>query len=265
MRHILTTILHVMRRRFKRSNSTNWLPSTVYPDDVFIVSYPKSGNTWIRFLIANLLKHQNEEIDFYTVNRYVPEVGRHEEIIAGLKRPRIMKSHAAYVREYPRVIYVVRDGRDVYVSYYFHRLKHLPPGTTFKEFLKRRDHFPCLWGKHVTSWLFRKPRSSKILIVRYEDLVRDCLEQLRGIADFIGLQVDEDQLRYAVEASSFENMRRLEFEKGRPYKKEGPEVFMRRGQPRNWREFFGPEEKAFFKSREGYVLVKLGYEKDNGW
>ena len=99
MRRILTTILHVMQRWFRRSNSTNWLPSTVYPDDVFIVSYPKSGNTWVRFLIANLLKQQNEEIDFYTVNRYVPEVGRHEEIIAGLKRPRIMKSHAPYVRE----------------------------------------------------------------------------------------------------------------------------------------------------------------------
>ena len=85
------------------------------------------------------------------------------------------------------------------------------------------------------------------------------------MADFIDLEVEEDRLRCAIEAASFENMRRLEFEKGRPYKKEGPEVFMRRGQPRNWKEFFGPEEKAIFKSREGHVLIKLGYEKDNGW
>lgn len=264
MKSILRRIRKIISAR-KNSTSMSFLPDTIYPDDVFVVSYPKSGNTWVRFLIANLLKQGDEEIDFVTINKYVPEVGRHEEIIQNLNRPRVMKSHASYVREYPRIIYVVRDGRDVYVSYYFHRLKQLPPGTTFREFLKRRNHSPCLWGEHVASWSFKKFQSPEILVVRYEDLARTCLEQLRRMAGFIGLEAKEEQLRCAVEASNFENMRRLEFKRGRPYKNEGPEVFMRKGQPGNWREFFGPEEKAIFKSREGHVLIKLGYEVDDNW
>jgi len=260
-----TSLLSFIKSRVWGRRTNKWLPSKLYPDDVFIVSYPRSGNTWVRFLIANLLKQGDEVIDFYTSNKYIPEVGRHDEIIQSLNRPRVMKSHAPYVRKYPRVIYVVRDGRDVYVSYYFYRLKHLPPGTTFKEFLKRRDHFPCLWGEHVSSWLFRKPSRQQILVVRYEDLACNCFEQLRRMADFIGLEAQEDQLRRAVEAASFENMRRLEFERGRPYRNDSPDVFVRKGQPGNWKEFFGPEEKAIFKPREGHVLIKLGYETDDNW
>lgn len=249
----------------RRRSRTKWVPAPVYPDDVFIVSYPKSGNTWVRFLIANLLKQGDEEIDFYTVHRYVPEVGRHNQMIQGLPRPRVMKSHARYRHEYPRVIYVVRDGRDVYVSYYFHSVTGSVAGTTFREFLRRRDHFPCLWGDHVESWLFRRYQQSEMLVVTYEGLIANCLGQLRRIADFIGLEAKERQLRSAVEAASFQNMRRLELERGRPYKHDGPEAFVRKAQPGNWREFFGPEEKAIFKSRERHALSGLGYEPDDNW
>jgi hypothetical protein len=85
------------------------------------------------------------------------------------------------------------------------------------------------------------------------------------MADFVGLEKDEDQLRSAVIASSFENMLRLELERGRPYRDEGPETFLRKGQPGNWTEFFGSEEKAVFQSREGNILIRLGYEADDDW
>ena len=249
----------------KDQRLSKWLPSNIYSDDVFLVSYPKSGNTWLRFLIANILKEEEEEeINFHTVHNYIPEVGKQEEIIKTLERPRIMKSHAPYISEYSKVIYLTRDGRDVYVSYYFHRLKQLPPGCTFREFLMRHDHYPCIWGEHVASWLFRS-FPSNYLFVRYEDLIHDCLKQVKRIANFLGLERTEDQLQSASEKSSFDNMKRLELKKGRLYKEDGPNVFMRKGKAGDWRDFFGQDEKSVFKSREGHVLIKLGYEINDKW
>jgi len=264
----MASVLGRLKQILNRGGSSGpkWVPDIVYPDDVFVVSYPKSGNTWARFLIANLLKPTDEEvIDFHVCQRYVPEVGKQDDIIQTLRRPRTMKSHAPFVAEYPRLIYLVRDGRDTYVSYYFHQLRQLPQGTTFGAFLKRRDHAPCLWGEHVVSWALRDSLAAEMAVVKYEDLVRDSLGQLRRIADFLGLSVTEDRLQSAVQASSFQSMQRLERDRGRPFQDEGPEVFVRKGQPGNWKEFFGPEEKALFKDREGDVLIRLGYEVDDNW
>lgn len=240
-----------------------WVPGKLYPDDVFIVSYPKSGNTWLRFLIANLLK-QEEEINFHTIHNYVPEVGRQEEIIETLERPRILKSHAPHIPEYSKVIYLIRDGRDVYVSYYFHKLNQLPSGCTFREFLKREDHYPCTWGEHISSWLFRLSPSN-LLLVRYEDLIHDCPKQLKHIANYLGVERTGNQLSLAIEKSSFDNMRRIELEKGRLYKDQGPKIFMRKGKSGDWKDFFGQDEKTVFKSREGNILIKLGYEINDRW
>ena len=251
------------RISIKGQGSSRWLPNTVYPDDVFIVSYPKSGNTWLRFLIANILK-PHEEINFHTVHNYVPEVGKQEKIIDNLQRPRVMKSHSLYIREYPKVIYLIRDGRDVYVSYYFHRLKQLPVDYTFREFLMRQDHYPCTWGQHVSSWLIKRS-SSKFLIVKYEDLIADCLKQLKRITNFLSLEPTEDQIKLAMKKSSFDNMRRLELEKGRLYKDHGPKIFMRKGKTGDWKNFFAKNEKTVFKSREGQPLITLGYEFNDRW
>ena len=120
---------------------------------MFLVSYPRSGNTWVRFLLANLLKEGSEvEIDFHNVHRYVPEINRNNDIIKSLVPPRVIKSHALYQQSFPKVIYLVRDGRDVYVSYYYYRLKQLDEGSTFSDFLRREDHFPSSWKDHIELW-----------------------------------------------------------------------------------------------------------------
>ncbi len=241
------------------------LPRQVFKDDVFIVSYPKSGNTWARFLLANLLRPRDTTIDFHNVSRFVPEVGRHEDILDQLPRPRLIKSHAPRQRRYPRTVLIVRDGRDVYSSYFHHLHKSLPEGTTFGEFLRREDHSPCLWGQHTGAWLDQARQASRVLRVRYEDLKSDTLGELTRMAEWIGLDTTPSGLRGAVEAASFENMRRIEDERGRPYKATGPERFVRKGEVGDWVHHFSDEDRAFFKQREGRWLIELGYEKDTNW
>jgi len=98
----------------------------VFPDDTFLVSFPKSGNTWARFLIANLVR-PNEKIDFSNVNRVIPgpEVTSNRDLMR-VPRPRIVKSHQYFDPRYKQVIYIARDPRDVVVSqYYFQRKRKL--------------------------------------------------------------------------------------------------------------------------------------------
>ena len=88
----------------------------VFEDDAFIVSFPKSGNTWTRFLIANLL-HPEQPADFSNIDRLIPESeGLTRNELNRVPRPRIMKSHEYFDPRFRKVIYIVRDPRDVAVS-----------------------------------------------------------------------------------------------------------------------------------------------------
>ena len=97
--------------------------AAVYPDDVFLVSYPKSGNTWMRFLVGNLV-FPNDPITFANVERRVPSIyGMSGRKLRLVPRPRYIKSHEPFHSKYQNVIYVVRDPRDVAVSYNVKRLE----------------------------------------------------------------------------------------------------------------------------------------------
>src|SRR5947207_3017239 len=95
---------------------------TVFPDDVFLVSYPRSGNTWTRFLLGNLF--WQDPVTFSNIESRIPEIYFNpDRLMRQLQRPRLLKSHECFQPHYPRVIYIVRDPRDVAVSFYHHNVK----------------------------------------------------------------------------------------------------------------------------------------------
>src|SRR5579864_4630830 len=66
---------------------------TVYPDDVFLVSYPRSGNTWTRFLLGNLL-YPDAPVTFSNIESRIPEIYfNRDRFMRSLPRPRMLKSH----------------------------------------------------------------------------------------------------------------------------------------------------------------------------
>ncbi len=237
----------------------------IRPEDVFLISYPRSGNTWVRFMLANLLKPDSETIDFHNIHDYIPEEGRNNDIINTLSSPRIIKTHSTYKANYSRVIYLVRDGRDVYVSYYHYRLKKLPEGCSFSEFLRMEDHSPSLWGDHVESWLNHQEQLSGILIVHYENLLSNPNAELKRMVDFIGIQATEEEIIQAVHASRFDNMRKIDQTKGRKYNLTGTDEFIRKGIKGDWQEQFTRDDIEFFNKREGKILIDLGYEESFEW
>lgn len=232
----------------------------IFLDDIFLVSYPKSGNTWVRFLIANLLKKNDELIDFQSVIKFVPEIGTHMDVLANLDRPRIIKSHELYNDEYPNVIYIVRDPRDVYVSYYHYLKKKLPVGMTFTEFLRKDDLYPSRWHEHVSSWI-DKPN---LLLVKYEDLLLDTYGELSKILSFIHRDdFDEKQIKKAIAASNFEQMKKIESEKGRPFKTKEEAMratqFVRKGIIGDWINYFNKDDLKLVEREAKNVITRLGY------
>ena len=153
---------------------------TIFPDDVFLTSYPRSGNTWMRFLVGNLL-HQEKPVTFLNMERLVPDMYKHSDRkLRHLPRPRILKSHECFDPRYRRVIYIVRDPRDVVVSNYHWEMKQrsMPDAYPIEQFVDGWME-PVYWvrvgswGDHVTSWLSTRQGRPGFLLLRYEDMIAD--------------------------------------------------------------------------------------------
>ncbi|MFM8792160.1 MAG: sulfotransferase domain-containing protein, partial [Solirubrobacterales bacterium] len=101
-----------------RWGSTTARLTVIHPDDTVLVSMPRSGSNWVRLMLAHL-KAPGEDIHFGTINDFVPTLHSWTPCdIDALPRPRIIKTHYAAYRRYPRFLAVVRDPRDVMVSMY---------------------------------------------------------------------------------------------------------------------------------------------------
>jgi hypothetical protein len=189
---------------------------TVYPDDTFLASYPKSGNTWVRFLLANLI-YPNETVSFANINQLLPAPGViTKRFLKSVPRPRILKSHEPFDARFKKVIYLVRDPRDVAVSEYHFDLKkrYIAADMTLEQFIK-----PFLagetssygsWWEHVASWVGACQGNSNFLLARYEDLLADPIAETAKIAEFLGIKADAERLKSAVARSSADRMRKLE-------------------------------------------------------
>jgi hypothetical protein len=233
----------------------------LYQDDIFLVSFPKSGNTWLSFIIANLLKKDNENINFHNVINYIPELGIHNQKILNLNRPRIIKSHDTYNSQFSVVIYLVRDPRDVYVSYYHYKRKLLPESQSFSEFLRKNDLYPCRWHTHVESWM---DKSNVALFLKYEDILADTFGKVCKVAEVIlGNVPSDERIWEAIENSSFNKMKAIEKEYGRPFKSRAQEIksstFVRKGTIGDWNNHFTEEDKEYLGTEVGSLLEILGY------
>jgi hypothetical protein len=188
----------------------------VFDDDTFIVSFPKSGNTWTRFLIAHLL-HPEETANFSTIDWLVPESeGLTRSQLARVPRPRVMKSHEYFDPRFRKVIYIVRDPRDVAVSqfHFFRKRRRIGDDYSIEQFVTRfvagetSDYGS--WGENVASWLVTRQNSPEFLLLRYEDMVARTEMELTRVASFLGVTATPERIAQTVERCSADQMRKLE-------------------------------------------------------
>ncbi len=239
----------------------------IFPDDMFIVSYPKSGNTWVRFLVANLL--HPDPTDFTTMETRVPTIYQQtSRQLSSFARPRVLKSHEYFDPRYPRAVYVVRDPRDIAVSYFHYskRKGFVTEASTIDEFagvfLEGRLNRFGTWHENVASWLAARDGTQQMLLVRYEDLRKDTPGELRRIARFLDIDGSDAVIARAVEASSFERMRQLEEASTGTtlhlkHKLDVP--FVRKGVAGGWKQELPESFKAQIERAWGPLMERLGY------
>jgi len=242
---------------------------TVFPDDTFLVSYPKSGNTWVRFLLANLI-YPNETVGFANINRLLPAPGvLSKRFLRKLPRPRILKSHEPFEVRFRKVVYLVRDPRDVAVSEYHFDLKkrYIDADVSLEQFVKRfiagETSSYGSWWEHAASWIAARHGNPAFLLVRYEDLLSDSIGETGKIAEFLGIQAGPERLRAAVERSSADRMRKLEKQQAdqwtgtRNTRKEIP--FVRAAKSGGWKETLPAHSVEEIEVAWAPLLNFLGY------
>jgi hypothetical protein len=228
------------------------------PNDIFIVTYPRSGTTWMQMILYQLTTDGNMDIPH--IAQHSPWFERSLQSrkgFAALPSPRVFKSHLPY-RAIPRgpckYIYVARDGKDVAVSYYHLYVSHMGYKGGFAEFfdlfLRGRTAHGS-WFRHVKGWWDHR-HEPNVLFLRYEELLGDLEGGLRRIAAFCGLDVPPARWPAIVERCRFAFMKQHEaqfddltgqlWEQGLHLN-----AFLRKGNAGGWKEHLNPEQRVRFE------------------
>lgn len=233
-------------------------------EDALIASYPRSGSTWLRFILTEILAGASE---WDAVNEIVPYAGEHRGAPKLLAHGgRLVKTHELTSGPCHRAVYLARDPRDVVLSE--HRLS-LRGGSTSSvaEYIPRwvdgRESPFGRWDVHVDTWLDGTlARRGDLLVIRFEDLKADTPDTVKTILEFLGAVGDRSAIEDAIEANTLARMREKEDRAPSQDVKrhDGTHRFVGEGAASGWRGRLTPQEAMIVSVAERAAMSRLGYE-----
>lgn len=198
---------------------------------IWIASYPKSGNTWVRFMLLNLIYGPQDTTE--NLDALIPDI---HKVTGQLQVPAnttvLIKTHFLLSPAMPLFnhsagfIYIVRNPMDVMMSnlnyaFMMHGIENDPAVRNkikeqyIEQFISLRGDPNWIrlgrgsWVEHVSSWI-NNPPGLPNLVLKYEDLLADPVAQLDKISHFLKLRSSAEELQAAVENSSFGRMKEIE-------------------------------------------------------
>jgi len=254
------------------------------PGDIFVCTPSKCGTTWTQMIVANLLWPDGEfpgpivnGICPWIEARFMPAEAMHEMLRAQTHR-RAMKSHSPadcipWFDE-AKYIHVVRDGRDAFMSWCNHvqRMKMtealneqaaaegLPQirtfdGVDYKGYFRSWVEEDNNFFDVVSSYWARRGQPN-LLFVHFNDLKTDLEGEIRRIAGFLDIELDESQWPAVVERCTFEGMRSAGDKVG-PLDQAfegGIEGFIYKGTNGRWRDVLDDEDIAAYRKKIAETL-----------
>jgi Sulfotransferase domain len=241
-------------------------------DDIFIVTYMKSGTTLLQMLVYQLLTDGNMDFrHIYDVSPWLERCIATSKSLQDVPSPRILKSHAPH-ETFPaqtngRIIYCIRNGADVAVSMYNH-YKDIELYDKGWQHFMQQDFARNSWFRHVDGWLKNK-RHLNVLYIQYEDLTRNKKETIQKIAAFLGVKLSAETCQRVLERCSFEFMKLHEEKFGAEKPASTRQVFdrfIRKGESgKGQLEFDAGQVKWYSRLYDKYLAkYNLGYELPAG-
>lgn len=235
----------------------------VLPDDTFVVSYPRSGNTWTRYILAYLVRGTDATLDPHAVNHIAPDAYVHSAIINAQSHQRLIKIHDPFLDECPRVIYVHRDYRESLVSYWHFVRRSERYAGSFSAFL--RSGIPGRhggWKRHIRAmWRRQETDPATIHVIRYADLGGNFAETVAGLVAWsgIGMGVDLATVQRLTAMETVAGGEQTYF--GHFRRMSGESFFVDRGKGTQWMSCWSAEDMAWLaRDRELVAIMEqLGY------
>lgn len=271
-------------------DSTIWNDFPFRDDDIFIATYAKSGTTWIQQIVSQLLFKGETGMNVADMSPWIDFRLPPKEIklaaIAEQQHRRFLKTHlpldALVYSPKAKYLYIARDGRDVLWSYYHHHSSHTetfykmlneacgpdvepftPPKDDIIEYYRKwlaQDGYPIwsFWENIATWWEYR--HLPNLLLVHFSALKKDMPGEIRRIAQFLEIPIDENKWDRILKHCSFDYMK-AHAEQSSPLGgalwEGGAKTFINKGTNDRWRHVLSEADSARY---EKLALEKLGPE-----
>ncbi|XP_064596297.1 sulfotransferase 4A1-like [Liolophura sinensis] len=251
----------------------------VRKDDIFVVSFPRSGTTWTQELVYMVANDADvEKASSMNLEARFPYLEDHENSPENLKTaesPRFIKSHLPYrllpkeiETKKPKIIYVMRNPKDMVVSFYHLWLKlrarYRGQFSDFCELFLQDNLMFSPWTEHVKEFWERRDEDN-ILFLKYEDLHMNLSHEVERISKFLNKPLTPEQVVTIVDHCSFDSMKKNDKVNYRWWDERGITAnigtsFIRKGRVGDWKNFFTPELDQRMSEKVERPLANMGIE-----
>lgn len=271
-------------------DSTIWNDFSFRDDDIIIATYAKSGTTWMQQIIAQLLFNGEEGLEVAEMSPWldlrIPPKEVKLPLVEAQTHRRFIKTHlpvdALVFSAKAKYIYIGRDGRDVLWSLYNHHVTantawyeainetlgrvgpaiEKPPSSItqyFHDWLENNGHPWWPFWENVRSWWAIR-NLPNVYLVHFENLKQDMSGEIRRIAGFLEVSIDEEKWESILLHCNFDYMKQHATKSvplGGAFWDGGAQTFIHKGTNGRWRDILQKDESLKYQQ---YAEQELGNE-----